>query len=115
MTSLKLSESWDLALTEDGSLTVVTGLDRVAQDVASYERVFRGEGYYDSVSGVPYLLRELGTLPPQELVITRANDRAKQVPGVKSSETELLEFTNRVLSGRIKVRTDGGEVVTVAL
>lgn len=115
MDSLKLSEEWDLCLTVGGNLAVVSGRERVAQDVACYERTFYGEPWYASEDGVPYLDRELADLPPRELVIARANERALEVPGVATAETELTEFAKRVLHGEIKVTTSDGEAVNVTL
>ena len=114
MDSLKLSSEWDLVLTVGGNLAVVSGPERVAQDVACYERTFYGEPYYASENGVPYLDNELAALPPEELVTARANERAMQVPGVTSTNTTLTEFAHRVLHGDISVTTDDGEVVSVS-
>lgn len=115
MNSLALSESWDLALSPGGNLAVVSGVARVAQDVASYERVFQGEGWYDGEAGVPYLQRELAALPPAELVRARANRRALEVPGVAAARTTLTGFASRVLEGSIHVTTTNGEEADIAL
>lgn len=115
MISLQLSDAWDLTLTPGGNLAVSTGVSRVGQDVASYERVFQGEGWYDQDAGIPYLLRELAELPPAELVRSRANNRAQEVPGVISVNTELLSLSGRVLSGVIRVTTTDGEEADVVL
>lgn len=114
MDSLKLDDNWDLALTVGGSLAIVSGAERVAQDVACYERTFYGEPYYAAEDGVPYLDNELAELPPEELVTTRANERALQVPNVLTANTSLTEFSHRTLHGEITVTTDDGEVVNVS-
>lgn len=113
MISLLLDDRWDVT-TLAGNLATVDGTARVVQDVASYERVFKGEGWYDQESGVPYLLRELAALPPAELVRERANRRALEVPGVASASTELTAFARRTLSGIIHVTTNDGEEVDIA-
>lgn len=115
MNSLALSGTWDLTLTPGGNLAVVGGVARVAQDVASYERVFQGEGWYDGEAGVPYLQRELAALPPAELVRARADRRALEVPGVGKVVTTLTGFAARVLEGTIRVTTTNGEEVDIAL
>lgn len=115
MNSLRLSDAWDLTLTPGGNLTVTSGTPRVVQDVAAYERVFQGEGWYDQDAGVPYLMRELAALPPAELVRSRANRRALEVPGVEAVNTELLSLEGRVLSGVIRVTATDGEEVDVVL
>ena len=115
MNSLALSDKWDLSLTVGGNIAVVSGSARVAQDVASYERVFLGEGWYDTQAGIPYLLRELAALPPAELVIERARRRGLQVPGAAGIDVKLIEFDHRVLRGEIFVTTDSGEELKVVL
>ena len=110
MDSLALSGEWDLTLTPGGNLDVVSGAERIAQDVACYERTFYGEPWYAAEDGVPYLVNELGSLPPAELV-----RRAMQVPGVAAATVELTEFAARTLHGRIRVTTDEGEDLNVAV
>lgn len=115
MDSLALSGEWDLILTPGGNLAVVSGPERIAQDVACYERTFYGEPWYAAEDGVPYLVNELGSLPPAELVRERAVRRAMQVPGVAAATVELTEFAVRTLHGRIRVTTDEGEDLNVAV
>ena len=81
MDSLALSTDWDLTLTPGGNMAVVSGAERIAQDVACYERTFRGEPWYAVEDGVPYLQGELASLPPAELVTGRANRRAMHADG----------------------------------
>ena len=115
MNSLKLSDKWDLELTVGGNIAVVSGTERIVQDVASYERIFLGEGWYDTQAGIPYLLRELAALPPAELVRERANRRGMEVPGVAAIQTELTEFSNRTLHGIIHVTTETGAEADVVI
>ena len=115
MDSLALSGEWDLTLTPGGNLAVVSGPERIAQDVACYERTFYGEPWYAAEDGVPYLVNELGSLPPAELVRERAMRRAMQVPGVAAATVELTEFAARALHGRIRVTTDEGGDLNVAV
>lgn len=115
MDSLALSGDWDLTLTPGGNLAVVTGAERITQDVACYERTFLGEPWYAAEDGVPYLQGELGSLPPAELVRERAVRRAMQVPGVAAATVNLTEFAARTLHGRIRVTTDEGGDLNVAV
>lgn len=110
MNSLRLTWAWDLALTPGGNLDIVSGERRVAQDVACYVRTWRGECWYQAEDGIPYLVNELATLPPKELVIERAEERAKEVPNVLTAECTLTEFADRVLKGDIQVTTDDQEL-----
>lgn len=113
MDSIRLSADWDLDLTSGGNLPTVSGAERVAQDVACYVRTWQGECWYQAEDGIPYLVDELATLPPKELVIERAMERALEVPNVLTAEVTLTEFADRVLKGDIQVTTDDGETVNV--
>lgn len=113
--SLQLTDNWDIRLDGSGDLAVCEGAERVAQDVACYERTFQGEPYFAADEGVPYLNRELAELPPPELVRERANARALEVPGVTDAQTVLTQFSNRELSGVIYVTSDEGETVNVSI
>ena len=115
MNSLLLSEDWDLTLTVGGNLAVISGTGRIVQDVASYERVFLGEGWYDQDAGIPYLMRELAALPPAELVTARANRRGLEVPGVAAINTVLTEFRKRTLHGIIRVKTAEGAEAEIVI
>lgn len=115
MDSLKLNTDWDLELTAGGNLKTCSGAERVAQDVACYERTFYGEPWFACDEGVPYLDNELDSLPPKELIISRANKRAKEVPNVLTASTELTEFSHRTLHGEITVTTDDGDTINVTI
>ena len=115
MKSLMLTGQWDLALTPGGSLATVDGIARIEQDVSTYERVFQGEQWYNTAAGVPYLNRELASLPPVELVRERARRRALDVPGVADASIEITALEQRVLIGRIVVTTSDGESVNVTV
>lgn len=115
MKSLMLTGQWDLALTPGGNLATVDGTARIEQDVSTYERVFQGEQWYNTAAGVPYLDREIASLPPIELVRERARRRALEVPGVAEANVELDALDQRVLTGRIKVTTSDGESVNVTI
>lgn len=114
-TSLLLNDSWDIQLDSSGDLAMTEGAQRIAQDVACYEKTFYGEPYFAAQEGVPYLQRELAELPPPELVRERANARALEVPDVAEAETVLTEFTGRVLTGVIYVTSTEGEEIDVAV
>ena len=115
VTSLALTEAWDIALDTAGGLAVVDGAARIAQDVACYERTFYGEPWYATQEGVPYLQNELGDLPPLELVRERANRRALEVPDVAEAATVLTSLEGRVLRGVIYVTDITGEAVNVTI
>ena len=107
--SLRLDGQWDLTLSVGGNLASAGGTMRIVQDVASYVRTFQGELYYVQQDGIPYFMRELGSLPPAELV------RALEVPGVAQANTQLSRLERRVLTGTIRITTETGETADVAV
>ena len=115
MKSLALSEMWDLTLDGFGNMAAVEGTPRIVQDVASYERTFQGEPYYAQQAGIPYLLDELASLPPAELVRERANRRALEVPGVAAVSTSLDKLERRTLHGTLSITTETGESANVSI
>ena len=115
MKSLALSEMWDLTLDGYGNMAAVEGTPRIVQDVASYERTFQGEPYYAQQDGIPYLLDELASLPPAELVRERANRRALEVPGVAAVSTSLDKLERRTLHGTLSITTETGESANVSI
>ena len=78
--SLRLDEQWDLTLSMGGNLASAGGTMRIVQDVASYVRTFQGELYYAQQDGIPYFMRELGSLPPAELVRARSKPARLRSP-----------------------------------
>lgn len=113
--SLRLDDMWDLTLSVGGNLASAGGTVRIVQDVASYVRTFQGEPYYAQQDGIPYFMRELGSLPPAELVRARSNARALEVPGVAQANTQLSRLEKRILSGTIRITTETGETADVAV
>ena len=112
--SLALTDTWDIGLDDSGGLAMTDGRIRIAQDVACYERTFAGEPWYAAQEGVPYLAGELGELPPPELVTSRANRRAREVPGVTDAATVLTSLESRALHGVVYVTTAEGESLEVS-
>ena len=112
---LALDEAWDIGLDAGGGLAMSEGDARIAQDVACYERTFAGEPWYAKQEGVPYLAGELGEMPPAELVTSRANRRAREVPGVTDAATVLTGLEGRALHGTIFVTTDNGGDLDVTI
>ena len=113
--SLRLDDTWDLTLSAGGDLASAGGTVRIVQDVASYVRTFQGEPYYAQQDGIPYFIRELGSLPPAELVRARSNARALEVPGVAQADTQLSRLEKRTLSGTIRITTETGETADVTV
>lgn len=103
VTSLMLDESWDLQLDANGNLAVTSGKRRVVQDVATAERLFRGEAKYNIPLGIPYDWEILGQRYNPALLREYMRLAALNEPNVVDVEIVLNAFTDRHVTGEIIV------------
>ena len=115
MKSLALTDTWDLCLTPSGSLATVEGSARAAQDVATACRTFKGECWFNQNLGIPYFEQILGSAPPDIIIRQKLEDEALAQPEVVEARAVLIEFKNRKLTGRIRIKTVHGESADVIL
>lgn len=101
---------WDLVLDVNGNIAAANAPYSIAQDVASAERTFAGECWYDTLLGLPYWNKILGQFPPLSFVNQQMIDEAFTVPNVAQVKVEFASFNNRELTGQVQViDTDGVE------
>lgn len=103
--------AWDLAIDAAGNIALATEPYAQVQDVASACRTFRGECWYDTTKGIPFLDK----LRSVQIVQTYLEAAARTVPGVTSAQAVLSGLRGRTLAGQIQVTVAGGEVVGVVL
>lgn len=108
---------WDLVLDISGNIAVVSNPYSIAQDVASAVRCFRGECWYNTNLGVPYLTDVLARLPPLSLVAARIEEEALRVPHVISATCLFTEQNKgaRRLAGSILITDDLGNKLQIGL
>lgn len=109
MKTWKLDKDWDVGLDDLNNIAMVDGNDRLAQDVASSVRVFKGELPFDVDRGVAYD-------KPDEVRNTLKNDMNEQallVDGVSDSITVFNNLTDRLLNVTIYATNEEGETITV--
>lgn len=81
---LKLDSNGDLDLT-NGELSLVSGGERMAQQIRIRLRIFLGEWFLDQRQGMPWLQLILAVKPfPLEFASTRIRQAILGVPGVLS-------------------------------
>lgn len=98
--------SWDLALDAAGDIAVATEPYSREQDVASECRVVKGEAWYDTTLGIPYLTSILGQPIPVQILKENLITAAKRVPGVTNVKVFLSDISGRTVSGQVQF--DGG-------
>src|SRR4051812_14809197 len=92
--------SWDLLLDAAGNWALASPPYAVAQDVASAQRLFLGELWYDQTKGVPYFEKFLAHPPPVQLFESYEEAAALTVPGVVSAQCQVTQINNREVSGQ---------------
>lgn len=109
MKTFALNENWDIGLDEFGNIAIKEGNERLAQDVASSVRVFKGEMPFDVDRGIAYN-------NPDELQETLNYDiteQAELVSGVANCVVEFNKMENRELDTTIYVTNEEGEIIEV--
>lgn len=108
---------WDLVLDTSGNIAVVSNPYSIAQDVASAVRCFRGECWYDTALGAPYLTDVFANPPPLSLVAARIEEEALRVPHVISATCLFTEQNKgtRGLAGSILITDDLGNKLQIGL
>ena len=109
MKTLALDKNWDIGLDDIKNIAIKSGNDRLAQDVASSVRVFKGECPFDIQRGIEYN-------KPDEIRETLQNDineQAKRVEGVKDSVVLFDKLSDRKLTPSIYVVNEENEQVVV--
>jgi hypothetical protein len=99
--TLGLNEDWDLALDGYGNIAVLEGHGRVAQDVATAVKLFRGEAIFHIDMGVPYLADILANSPQEAIIRSHLTKRAYTVPDVATVEFRRISFKNRIFTGEL--------------
>ena len=110
-------ERWDLVTDSDGNIALAMDPYSTAQDVASAVRTFRGEVFYNTALGMPYLQPSpgataiLGQLPSAAFIKAQVAQQALTVPGVTNPVCYLSSLTARELSGQVLFTDANGGTV----
>ncbi len=97
--------TWDLVLDAAGNIAVASEPYSLAQDAASAIMAYRGECFWDTTLGVPYLTQIFGKSPTVEQLKSLFVAAAMTVPDVSSAQCFITSSTNRRVSGQIQVRS----------
>ena len=103
MLNLKLDEKWDITLNSVGDIETTNGDYAIAQEVANQIRLFTNDAYYNSESGIPHFILDLGQRPIESLVKSRIKDACLLVKGVADVNIKDVEVVDRVLKGKIEL------------
>lgn len=116
LSTLLLDQSaWDLVLDSMGNIALAAPPYALAQDVASAQRTFLAELWYDITQGIPYFQQILGRLPPTSIITQLMSNEAKlRVPGVVTAQTVISAFTaDGEVDGQTQFTDSTGETTVV--
>ena len=109
MKSLKLTPQWDLSVDENGNIAMVDGGLRIAQDVATSCRVWKGECLLNTERGIPYKEEIMGLQPNMSVLQAYASQEGTRIDGAEIITIKDVTFENRVLKPDIQITTNTGE------
>ncbi len=102
-------ENNDLYVDEFNNIGVKTGLDRLAQDVASSIKVWKGELPFDVQRGIDY--NDIDGI--QDTLNHDIIQQANLVEGVEEVSIDYEKRENRELNPTIYVKSEDGETIEV--
>lgn len=102
-TLILAQDTWDLITDISGNIALATEPYSIAQDVASAVRVFKGELWYDTATGIPYFQTVLGQAPSMQYLRTAIEARALTVPGVVQAQCLFARLEDRKLRGQVQI------------
>lgn len=105
----------DLCLDALGNIALATDPYATLQNAASAVRVFRGEAYYDTTIGVPYLEAVFNGSTPIAILRERMAAEARSVPGVVAASVAIASIDRRSLTGQLQITLADGSTQTAAL
>lgn len=110
MRTLAATEKNDLALNAGGAMSIISGIDAIAQTARQYMQARAGEMFLAMTDGMPFDPVVWSGTPNIAQFEAAGRIRLLQVPGI----IEVLSFTARlednVLAYIASIRTDQGEV-----
>ena len=109
MKTIALDTNWDIGIDNLRNIATVSGNDRLAQDVASSVRVFKGELPFDIDRGVNYAKPDEN----RETLNYEMNEQARLVEGVADSVVVFEKLENRTLKPVVYVTNEEGQQITI--
>ena len=109
--------TWDLVIDAYGNIAVADVPYSQAQDVASAQRTFAGECWYDQSLGLPYWSQILEKKFAAAILRSKLSGAALTVPGVVNARVTFSGVVDRRLTGQTQIVTTTGvtQVVTTTL
>lgn len=97
MASIAIDSTNDILITNN-ELTLITGVDEVAQVLRQKLRVFQGEWFLDTREGIPYFQEILKKNPNPVTVDSLFKKEILNSPGIIELQSFTLDIVGRTLS-----------------
>jgi len=104
-TALLNPDTWDFMIDANGELALADEPYRLAQDAVCNLKLWRGDIWYYTDAGIPYIPAIFGKNPQASLIKSYLEDAVKGVKGVNTATAYIhsLDSVNRVLSATVVV------------
>lgn len=109
MKTIALDSNWDIGIDSLGNLATLEANERLAQDVASSVRVFKGELPFDIERGVNYDKLDEN----RETLNYEMNEQARLVEGVADSVVIFEDLQDRILKPVVYVTNEEGQQIAI--
>jgi hypothetical protein len=109
--------TWDLFADAAGNWALAAPPYAIAQDVASAQRTFQGDVYYDQTIGIPYTQQILSGGVPLALLQSAYQSAALTIQGVVQAQTMITGFDpdSGNVSGYTEILDANGQKLGVTL
>jgi len=110
MADLRLTDTGDLYIGDDGDLEIITGLDAIRQDLTLRLQTFRGEWFLDERVGIPYFQDILVKSPDINVIRSIFREAILTTDGVVAIDDLTLDYegATRKLSISFSAQTTSG-------
>lgn len=100
-------ENWGTLLVDaNGNIAVASEPYRIAQDVTTAVKLFKGDLWYAVDKGIPYYEQIYGLKPALVVVKDHLETAALSVEGVKTARADIVSFSGRELKAQIIINDD---------
>lgn len=106
--------TWDLVKDAAGNIAVANDPYALAQNAACAIKLFQGEQWYNTTTGVPYFQQIFSKAANTPLMKAKLIAAALTVPGVVSAAVFITSITDRGVRGQVQVTGSNGTTTAAA-
>lgn len=114
-TALLNPTTWDLRLTPEGNIFLVSGSLAIAQNLANEIRLWKNDAYFQQENGIDWKEAQLAKKLDISVLSQLIHEAGRRTNGVRSVDSvEVTEFNQetRTLHGEITITTEQDETIS---